>query len=72
MQKVHFLIFLHDHQLKNSEPSLLFSLLETMWVFDFTSVGLILIVLWYALLYLLIISFTLSIYRFFNIKVIYL
>ena len=46
---------------------LLISLLEAIYVLDFTSTGFILIVLWYELLYLLTISSNLSIYTFFDI-----
>ena len=50
---------------------LLVSLLDSIYVFDFTSTGFILIVLWYALLYLLTVSFNLSIYSFFDIIAMY-
>ena len=50
----------------------LISLLESIYVFDFTSTGFILIALWYFLLYLLTISANLSIYTFYDIEVIYL
>ena len=51
---------------------LLVSLVESIYVFDFTSTGFILIVQWYVLLYLSNISSHLSIYTFFEIEVIYL
>ena len=51
---------------------LLVSLVESIYVFDFTSAGFILIVLWYVLLYLSNISSHLSIYTFFEIEVMYL
>ena len=51
---------------------LLISLVESIYVFDFTSTGFILIVLWYVLLYLSNISSHLSIYTFFEIEVMYL
>ena len=41
-------------------------------MFDFTSTGFILIVLWYVLLYLLTMSSNLSIYTFFETEVMYL
>ena len=44
----------------------LISLIQRIYVFDFTSTGLILIVLWYVLLYLLTISSNLSIYELFE------
>ena len=53
-------------------PLLLVSLVESIYVFDFTSAGFILIVLWYVLLYLSNISSHLSIYTFFEIEVMYL
>ena len=45
----------------------LISLLESIYVLDFTSTGFILTVLWYVLLYLLAISSNLSTYTFFDI-----
>ena len=48
---------------------LLISLLESLDVFDFTAAVFILIVLWYVSLYLLITSSNLSIYLFFETKV---
>ena len=51
---------------------LLVSLVESIYVFDFTSTGFILIVQWYVLLYLSNISSHLSIYTFFEFEVIYL
>ena len=44
---------------------LLISLLESIYVFHFTSAGFILFDIWYLLLYLLTISSNLSIYKFF-------
>ena len=49
----------------------LFSTSKSVYVFDVTSIWFILIVLWYVLLYLLTISFNLSIYTFFDIAEIY-
>ena len=51
---------------------LLVSLVESIYVFDFTSTGFILIVLWYVFIYLSNISSHLSIYTFFEIEVMYL
>ena len=48
------------------------SLLESIYVLGFTSTGFALIVLWYALLYVLTISSNLSIYTFLDTEVIYL
>ena len=48
------------------------SLLQLIYAFDFTSTGFILFALWYVLLYLLIISYNLSIYTFFGTEVMYL
>ena len=52
----------------NIEPSLLFFLFKSIYMFGFTSTGFVLIVLWYVLLYLLIISSNLSIYLFLMLK----
>ena len=46
----------------------LISLIQRIYVFDFTSTGLILIVLWYVLLYLLTISSNLSLYKLFETR----
>ena len=59
-------VFWHSQNITNF-ISLIY-LLELIYVFDFTSTGFILIVLWYVLLHLVTISFNLSIYTFFGIQ----
>ena len=54
--RIFIFIFLHKNQ----------------YMFDFTSTGFILFVLWHVLFYLLVISPNLSIYKFFDVKVIFI
>ena len=58
--------------ISNLGSLLLVSLVESIYVFDFTSTGFILIVQWYVLFYLSNMSSHLSIYMFFEIEVMYL
>ena len=51
-------------------PIILF--IKSIYMFGFTSTGVILMVLWYVLLYLLTMTSTLSMYTYFDIEVMYL
>ena len=69
-----FLYFdvLTESRILNLEFLLLISLLDSIYVFDSTSKGFILIVLWHLLSYLLTVSSNLSIQTFFETEVVYL
>ena len=69
-----FLYFdvLTESRILNLEFLLLISLLDSIYVFDSTPKGFILIALWHLLSYLLTVSSNLSIQTFFETEVMYL
>ena len=62
-------IFWYSKNITNFKFKIFISLLESICILDVTRIGVILILLWYVLLYLLTISSNLSINTFFDIEV---